>query len=327
MLYHHTIGFSRKILLVIISLILSIGLLISFSMILAQYEISYGLILKVAWAQNNNSSLIVSSIEDIFENATAALESNNIDHTKVFLDLISKRLTTLSDNNTQSFANTKLLLTDATNSLQNNNTNDTSLYLDLAESNFRMESKSSDFNGIAGFDMPREKLGFKIYENPFREIEILYPQNWTLIEYPYNPASNNTIAGFFSSEQTSSQMGNISGVSGNFVPYLDLFEFDSKNKSLDVIANQILDQFRNTTNFAIGSSESISLKDNRTAHKIVYDVIIGREEHLKKVQVYTLINDKVYTLSFTAQRDLFDDYLPTVDEMIMSFGTLKGVTK
>lgn len=324
MLYNPIIGFSRKIVLFIIPLILSIGLLISFNMILVQFENSFGSALKLAWAQNDSSSLIISSIGGLFENATESLETNNFDHTKAFLDLISKRLDTLSHNDTQSFANTKLLLADTINSLQNNNTNNTSLYLDLALSNFRVESNSNNNDDAASLDLTKVNPGFKLYENPFREIEMLYPQNWTVIEYPYNPTSNNTIVGFFSSSQTSSQMGNISGVSGNFVPYIDLFEFDSKNKSLDVIANQILNQFMNTTNFAIGSSELISLKDDRTAHKIIYDVIVGREEHLKKVQVYTLINDKVYTLSFTAQRDLFDDYLPTANEMIMSFGISKG---
>jgi hypothetical protein len=43
-----------------------------------------------------------------------------------------------------------------------------------------------------------------------------YPSNWTVIESEYNPATNNTVVGFFAQSKTASELGNISGVSGLF---------------------------------------------------------------------------------------------------------------
>ena len=75
---------------------------------------------------------------------------------------------------------------------------------------------------------------FSTYNNPILGIQIQSPSDWSVIENSYNPeAENNTIVGFFAQSKTSSELGNISGVSGSFVPYLDIYVFDSKNMSFD----------------------------------------------------------------------------------------------
>ena len=61
---------------------------------------------------------------------------------------------------------------------------------------------------------------FKTYNNPIMGIKMIYPQNWTVVEYPYNPVSNNTIVGFLFKLKDKLELGNISGISRNFVPYL-----------------------------------------------------------------------------------------------------------
>jgi hypothetical protein len=62
----------------------------------------------------------------------------------------------------------------------------------------------------------------------------------------------------------------------------------------------------------------VPLKNDRQGFEIIYDVTVGKEEHLKKIQVYTIIDDKAYTISFSSQRDMFADYLPTIHKMINS---------
>jgi hypothetical protein len=52
---------------------------------------------------------------------------------------------------------------------------------------------------------------------PFLGIKMQYPANWSVREYAYNKsAAYNVVAGFYSPSKTGSQLGNISGVSGNF---------------------------------------------------------------------------------------------------------------
>ena len=116
---------------------------------------------------------------------------------------------------------------------------------------------------------------FLTYNNPILGIQIQYPSDWSVIENSYNPkAENNTIVGFFAQSKTSSELGNISGVSGSFVPYLDIYVFDSKNMSFDKIVDATVNKFRNNENFVINESKLFAVKGNHPAHMLVYDAIV-----------------------------------------------------
>jgi hypothetical protein len=258
-----------------------------------------------------NASIASSNVnfKALFDNATNSLQNGNTNDSKNYLYLIRSGLEQLDQNSSLPWVNTKLLIDDAIDSINNNNVTNTIIYLDLAVKNL-----GAELQGVSG-----ESAGFKTYDNSIVGIQMLYPQNWTVIEYPYNPSSNNTIVGFYSNVKTSAELGNVSGVSGNFVPYLDLYEFDSKNMSLTDLHQNIQNRFNNNTNFAVEGSKPVLLKNDMQGFELVYDVTVGREEHLKKIQVYTIIDDKAYTISFSSQRDLFADYLPTIYKMINSF--------
>ncbi|HKG41878.1 MAG TPA: PsbP-related protein [Nitrososphaeraceae archaeon] len=130
---------------------------------------------------------------------------------------------------------------------------------------------------------------FLTYNNPILGIQIQYPSDWSVIENSYNPkAENNTIIGFFAQSKTSSELGNISGVSGIFVPYLDIYVFDSKNMSFDKIVDATVNKFRNNENFVINESKPFAVKDNHPAHILVYDAIVGGDEFFRKMQVYVM---------------------------------------
>ena len=161
---------------------------------------------------------------------------------------------------------------------------------------------------------------FLTYTNPILGIQIQYPYNWSVTENTYNPeAENNTIVGFFAQSKTSSELGNISGVSGSFVPYLDIYVFDSKNMSLDKIIDATVNKFHNNENFVINESKPFAVKDNHPAHILVYDAIVGGDEFFRKMQVYSMFGSKIYVLSFTSQHALFSNYLPLVQKMVSSF--------
>ena len=161
---------------------------------------------------------------------------------------------------------------------------------------------------------------FLTYNNPILGIQIQYPSDWSVIENSYNPeAENNTIVGFFAQSKTSSELGNISGVSGSFVPYLDIYVFDSKNISFDKIIDATVNKFRNNENFVINESKPSTVKGNHPAHMLVYDAIVGGDEFFRKMQVYVMSGDKIYLISFTSQQALFSNYLPIVQKMVSSF--------
>jgi hypothetical protein len=161
---------------------------------------------------------------------------------------------------------------------------------------------------------------FLTYNNPILGIQIQYPSDWSVIENSYNPeAENNTIVGFFAQSKTSSELGNISGVSGSFVPYLDIYVFDSKNMSLDKIIDATVNKFRNNENFVINESKPFAVKDNHPAHMLVYDALVGGDEFFRKMQVYVMPGNKIYLISFTSQQALFSNYLPIVQKMVSSF--------
>ena len=160
--------------------------------------------------------------------------------------------------------------------------------------------------------------GFQIYQNHILGIKIGYPHSWYVRTYPYNNAANNTVAGFYSPSNTASELGNISGVSGHFVPYVDIFVFDSKNMSLDKIIKGRINRIQNTSDFLI-DSKPITLRGNNSAHMLVYSTTTGSDESFKKMQVYTISDNKVYLITFTAQEALFSNYLPKILKMIDSF--------
>jgi len=165
----------------------------------------------------------------------------------------------------------------------------------------------------------RTSLNYVYYDNLVYGIKILYPNNWTVRSYNYNNEGNNTLVGFFSPSKTASQLGNISGVSGQFVPYLDIFVFDSKNMSLDGIIKGRVDRIQNYTYSQIDESKPLVLKGNQNAHMLVYSTSPRGNELFKKIQVYTLFEGKVYLITFTSQEALFSNYLRVVQKMISSF--------
>jgi hypothetical protein len=157
---------------------------------------------------------------------------------------------------------------------------------------------------------------FLTYVNPILGLKIQYPYNWLIKEHPYNPAGNSTIVTFFSSSKSASATGNISGVSGMFVPYMDIFVFDSKNMPLNELINGTIN---NIAKVNLNESKPITLNNgNNPAYMLVYTVAIGGDELFKKMQVWTINDGKVYVITYNSQAASYFNYLPTVQKIIHS---------
>ena len=263
-----------------------------------------------------------SILKTLVDDAVEALEKTNMTKTLLNLNIVLQALKE-SNENSSSIEATKLLLNDAIQALNNNDTTRASAYMGLASQQLGDYPSKGDTQSTTSNPNTIASKTYLLYENPTFGIKIKYPDNWSLRTYSYNPALNNTVAGFYSPSKTASELGNISGVSGHFVPYLDIFIFSSKNMSLDKIIDSRIDRIQNNTYFLISESKPFTLKGNQSAYTIIYSINSGKDEIFKKMQVYTIYGNKVYLITFTSQEALFAEYRPTIQEMVNSFELLK----
>lgn len=267
----------------------------------------------------------------IFDDAVQSLDNGNTSKTIQNLDILNKILLDINENST-SLQVIKLLLADAIQAINNNDTNKASVYLNLVGKQLDIVFQDSENTNTIIYEnnsntkttqltaSETNKSNFLFYNSSAFGIKIKYPDDWSVREYVYTPGTNNTIVGFYSNSKTASELGNISGVSGSFVPYLDIFVFDSKNISLDNIVDSRINKIKNTSNFLLYENDTkrFTINENQTVISIVYSVVTGGDEIFKKIQIYTIFNNKVYLVTFTAQDALFSEYLPKVQEMIRS---------
>lgn len=163
------------------------------------------------------------------------------------------------------------------------------------------------------------------YKNRLFGIKIQYPESWTVRSYNYNKGGNNTVVGFFSPSKLGSHMENISGITRHFLPYFDIFVFDSKNTSLENVIKGRINRILNHTYSEIIESKPYILKGNLSAYLLVYTATTGEGQLYKKIQIYALINGKVYLSTFTSQEESFSNYLPVIKKMMDSFEIRKRV--
>ena len=279
------------------------------------------------------SSLESTTIKVILSDSIQALKSGNISKALQHLIVADQKLATVRENS-PSTQTTRLLVSDAIQALRDGDTNKALIHLNLADqqlgkqfSNNKTASSPQTNANITTTASNNNANNFSTYDNPTLGIRMRYPSNWSPIEYGYNSTTNNTVVRFLSPSKIGSELGNISGVSGNFVPYLDIFVFDSKNMSLDEIVKGRINYFSNNTDFAIHESKpfvlnngSNSLNNNKqSAYMLDYSATVGGDELFGKMQVYTMFDSKVFVITFTSQQALFSNYEPIVQKMINSF--------
>jgi len=257
-----------------------------------------------------------ATIKLLVIDAINALKSGNSNKALTHMNLADQELTAVLGNST-STQTLKLLVKDAIQLLHSGDTDKSLAHLNLAD---QLLSRPASNAAIASASKAQNNAtNFLTYENPILGIRINYPSNWLIREYSYNPAANNTVVGFFSQSKTASALGNISGVSGSFVPYVDIFVFASKNMSLDKIVKGTINNFLMSPDFALNESKPITLTGNQPAHVLMYSVTGAQGEFFKKMQVWTIVGGKAYVITFTSEAALYPNYLPTVQKMINSF--------
>lgn len=298
----------------------------SMIMILAILSLSSTWIIHTAFAQQNSFS--DPTLKTLLSGAIENLQRGNINSTLEHLNLIDDQLSSSSFNQTSSSSQQRtlqLLIQDAIDSLRNQDNNRAFMYLNLSaqQSGLQFATENTVIGGTPSLSSTNTttttNTSILEYINPVFGFSMQYPSSWTAIESEYNPAANNTVVGFFAQSKTASELGNISGVSGSFVPYLDVYTFDSKNFSLGRIVNSTISNLQPQENFVVHESRPEVFGGNLSGHVLLYDTIIGDGEHFRKLQAFTILDGKVFVITYTAQQALFPLYLSAVHKMVESF--------
>jgi hypothetical protein len=291
-------------------------------MIFATLLLTSTWIIQTSFAQQNPFS--DPTVKTLLAGAIENLQRGNVNNTLQHLNLIDEQLASSSINQTSSTAQQRilqLLVQDAIDSLLDRDNDRAFLYLNLSAQNIGVQFTTENITSrsISSTNATTSNASNLEYINPVFGFRLQYPSNWTAVESEYNPAANNTVVGFFAQSKTASELGNISGVSGSFVPYLDIYVFDSKNMSLSKIVNSTINNLSPPENFVVYDSKPEIIGGNLSGHVLLYDTIIGDGEHFRKLQAFTILDGNVFVLTYTAQQALFPNYLQAVHKMVESF--------
>jgi hypothetical protein len=151
-----------------------------------------------------------------------------------------------------------------------------------------------------------------LYHNAEYGVEMLCPQNWVYVEEEENP-----ITGEFAAY---------------FMPLVDLIRSQEDHEALTVVsvstrelplANLDLHLFAdlNIKDLISEGYETVSYDLNATlsgmpAFKVVF---VEPENRTKQLQVWTFQDDRAYSLLYSNHESRFDQFLPIVQDMIISF--------
>lgn len=155
------------------------------------------------------------------------------------------------------------------------------------------------------------------YENPTYAFRIQYPSNWEKVEFNQGieERHRNIIVNFVSP---------LEGSSDTFREYfiIEVGDLRSQKLSLDQYINTQIGSRLSLPSFELIESTSATLSDN-PARKVVYtysDAEIGKT---RTMEIFTIKDDKLYFISYTADATKYSNYLPTVQKMTDSFKIYK----
>jgi serine/threonine-protein kinase len=174
-----------------------------------------------------------------------------------------------------------------------------------------------------------------IYEDPDMGIRIEYPANWkpfertssttnaNIIEFvPIVESEHDPLTPFFSiSVEDLDEIG----ISNKSKTGLSLNVSNDEN-ALKVLTERNFNLAESLPGFNVVELNRTYLLSNTPAHKIIYTFEDpGSPLHpvFESMSVWTVRDNRAYTISFTADKSGFLDYLPTAQDMLDSF-SLRG---
>jgi serine/threonine-protein kinase len=153
---------------------------------------------------------------------------------------------------------------------------------------------------------------FLTYENYTYAIRIRYPSDWERLESSQRDSGLNIVVIFRSPPENSSDTK-----LENFLIQVGNLPF--QNIPLDEIVSANINELKQSLiDFELIELNATTLSGNNPAHKVVYTNREGEDEH-KTMQILSTQEDKIYLLTYSAEKRKYSDYLPTIEKMIDSF--------
>jgi eukaryotic-like serine/threonine-protein kinase len=150
---------------------------------------------------------------------------------------------------------------------------------------------------------------FLTYENPELGISIQYPSNWEKL------VNLDNFITFTAPPETDTRI--YPAAVG-----LKVQELSSQNIPLQEITKVQMSDLKKIPDLNMLESISSTIAD-KPAHKIVFSAIDNKEVERKAMQVWTVIDNKAFLITYKAEPDKFSSYLPTIERMIDSFKVIE----
>ena len=145
------------------------------------------------------------------------------------------------------------------------------------------------------------------YDNTAQGIKIKYPDNWTKQEE--SNAITKEVVQFISPKESEGD---------NFQERLIVtVEPTTNNKTLDEYTKLSKQEILKFDKNAKIAQEGESTLAGKSGYRVVYTTKEGNQE-FKKLNVWTMKNDKAYLITYEAEAGKYDQFLPVVEKMIKS---------
>ncbi|NMF66566.1 serine/threonine-protein kinase, partial [Brasilonema octagenarum] len=152
---------------------------------------------------------------------------------------------------------------------------------------------------------PPTPESFLPYEDPNFGIKIKYPQSWKIPDFT-NPIAGE-VATFVSPKQSDTD---------NFQEKV-IISVEDFSGTLEEFSNELMKENNNLLKVnQIKSSDSFLAK--RRGKVLLFTVKHG-EKTLQNLQVFTLKGDKAYVITYTAEKNNYDEFIETAETMMKSF--------
>jgi len=173
-------------------------------------------------------------------------------------------------------------------------------------------------NTTSAADAPQSATT-RSYVNPVFGISVKYPSTWSAFDLNARFRDNATYAVAL----LRSPLENASDKYAERVNFA-MQKMKLNNMTLDAYTSKILDGYRNATGIKIQDSAATTL-GGQPAHRIVYTDDSVKDNKLKKIQVWTVVNNsKAYVITFGAEESKYNDYLSDVQNILSSFKITGG---
>lgn len=250
---------------------------------------------------------------------SAAIVLADLEQLDIDRDLVSKKISSTPE--TQLTANQKNQLIDG-----QLDSNDRHLATDTNQVANSVDSKPNQFKLLAAIATTtiliigavgtwlllkdsEPQIQLSLYENPDRDFKVNYPQAWSKQNRDDFFATGVI---FFSPLKDNSDKfkERVSVLVENLANDMTLAEYTEKS----------IAEIKKLSDPNVDEAKAVNLGANEGRQ-----VIYNSEQNgtpVQRMQTWTIENNRAYVVTYTAQPDSYDDYLPAVEKMIESFETI-----